>query len=571
MRLKSLHVENFRSLQSLTIELSHVCTIVGPNNSGKSNILEAIRRVLAPEWGPRTRDFTEDDIYLRDETLDIKIECSFEPSLEYRKLKDADPVEIERFRFVFDRYKIGPQAGTRRLEQSSLTAAGEKPAVMTSYGRKGAPPRFEPLLGIPQDLRDTVPLIHIGTDRSLRRQLPSAQYSLLRRIFEGINERLHDPAQTVKVRDRQGNEKDVPRIERFQQLIKMAMNLLRTDEFNKLEASIKRNALEQLGLDADADAIDLFFTPIGTMDFYKSLDIVLKDHDFSISATEVGEGFQNAIVLAVLRAFEETRRSGAILLIEEPEMFLHPQMQRSPHKTLRKIGETNQVIYTTHSPHFVSVPDYSDVLLVRRNEEGTYVVQSSLACDNKRREKLLKELDPERSELFFAKRLLLVEGATEKLSFPEYAAGFDIDLDHAGATIVEVGGKRNLKEFAELAISFQIPTGIVYDKDSSDFPKERDKKAEEEEYNKMLDSLADEDNDVRVWRLENKYEDVVRAAAGEEKYQKLMQKYPNFSKPTRQRLIAADRNMPIPAQFEKILTWLAPQMSRASESAQPLP
>src|SRR6266436_2200746 len=207
-------------------------------------------------------------------------------------------------------------------------------------------------------------------------------------------------------------------------------------------------------------------------------------------------------------------------------MFLHPQMQRSLYKTLRKIGETNQVIYTTHSPHFVSVPDYRNVLLVRRNDEGTYVVQSSLAADNKRREKLLKELDPERSELFFANRLLLVEGDTEKLSLPEYAAGFDIDLDRAGATIVEVGGKRNLKDFAELAISFQIPTGIVYDKDSSDFPK--DKNVEEEEYNKMLDGLADGDNGVRVWRLENKYEDVIRAAAGEEKYQKLTQKYPSL-------------------------------------------
>jgi putative ATP-dependent endonuclease of the OLD family len=343
--------------------------------------------VLMPEWGPRTRDFSEDDVYLRDETLDIEIACCFEPPLEYRKLKDAKPVEVERFRFVFDRHKIGTQAGTRRLEQSCLTAAGERPTVMTSYGRKGTAPRFEPLLGIPQDLRDTVPLIYIGTDRSLQRQLPSAQYSLLRRIFEGVNERLHDPAQTVRVRDREGNEKDVPRVERFQQLMKMAMNLLRTEEFNKLEASIKRNALEQLGLDAHADAIDLFFTPIGTMDFYKSLDIIIKDHDFSISANEVGEGFQNAIVLAVLRAFEETRRSGAIVLIEEPEMFLHPQMQRSLYKTLRKIGETNQVIYTTHSPHFVSVPDYRNVLLVRRNEEGTYVVQSSLASDNKRREK----------------------------------------------------------------------------------------------------------------------------------------------------------------------------------------
>jgi len=42
----------------------------------------------------------------------------------------------------------------------------------------------------------------------------------------------------------------------------------------------------------------------------------------------MGGGMQNAIVLAILSAFEETRRR-AIILIEEPEMFLHPQMQRS--------------------------------------------------------------------------------------------------------------------------------------------------------------------------------------------------------------------------------------------------
>jgi len=336
----------------------------------------------------------------------------------------------------------------------------------------------------------------------------------------------------------------------------LAMNILRTDEFNQLEASIKRNALEQLGLDAKTDDIDLYFTPMGTMDFYKSLDVMVKDHGFSISATEVGEGFQNAIVLAVLRAFEETRRSGAILLIEEPEMFLHPQMQRSLYKSLRKIGETNQVIYTTHSPHFVSVPEYCDVLLVGRDEGGTYVIQSSLATDAKRREKFLKELDPERSELFFAKRLLLVDGDTEKLSFPEFAKKLAIDLDRAGATIVEVGGKRNLKDFADLAISFGIPTGIVYDKDSSDFPKE--KKAEEEAYNQVLDRLKDEDNDVHVWRVENKYEDVVRIAAGEAKYQRLCQKYPGPSDPTRQRLIAADEDMPTPKYFEDILNWLAP-------------
>ncbi len=95
MKLKTLKIENFRSIRTLHQTFPQVCAIVGPNNSGKSNILEAVRRVLAPEWGPRAGHFSESDVYLRDEQLDIEIECSFEPPIPYRKLKDADPVEIE--------------------------------------------------------------------------------------------------------------------------------------------------------------------------------------------------------------------------------------------------------------------------------------------------------------------------------------------------------------------------------------------------------------------------------------------------------------------------------------------
>jgi putative ATP-dependent endonuclease of OLD family len=175
------------------------------------------------------------------------------------------------------------------------------------------------------------------------------------------------------------------------------------------------------------------------------------------------------------------------------------------------------------------------VLLVRRGDEGTYVIQSSLAADNKRREKFLKELDPERSELFFARRLLLVEGDTEKLSYPAYAAKLKFDLDRAGATLVEVGGKRNLKDFAELAISFQIPVGIVYDKDTSDFKAED----EEAEYNATLDGLETDDGSVSVWRIDRKHEDAVRRAVGEKKYQELSQRYPNYTNATRQRLSIA--------------------------------
>jgi putative ATP-dependent endonuclease of the OLD family len=478
------------------------------------------------------------------------------PPLQYVKFKSAPPTEIHAVSFQYTRYKVGENKGQPRLEQKCMDGKGAAPLVLAKAPKLGEQRQYTPLVGLPSEVRAQVPLIHIGTNRSLREQLPGARFSMLRQMFEAIDAGFHHPAQTVQVRRADGTEIAVPRHERFGDLIKQAMDLLRTDEFNAVERSIKRNALRQLGLDPeiDADKLDLFFTPMDTISFYKSLDLVVKEGGFAISAQEVGEGFQNAIVLAILQAFEETRRKGAILLIEEPEMFLHPQMQRSLYGTLREIGRTNQVIYTTHSPHFVSVPEYDEVLLVRKSPAGTSARASTLPTDQRRREKMVKELDPERNELFFASRLLLVEGDTEKLALPVYARRLGLDLDRQGATIVETGGKRNLMEFAQIAASFGIPTGIAYDEDTSDFTAKQ--KEDEAQYNAALDGLAKDDGSVKVWRFSRDYETHLRTALGEDYYQRLCQRFPNMGKPTRARLIAMEEGTAIPPPVDDILHWL---------------
>jgi len=141
---------------------------------------------------------------------------------------------------------------------------------------------------------------------------------MLRQLFEDINRELQDPKQTVKVQQRDGTEVEVQRLERFRKLMEVAVSLLRTESFEALENSIKKHALRQLGFDpaTDGDKLDLFFSPFDTMDFYKSLDLRVREGAFSVSATELGEGIQNALVLAILKTFEERRKQGAILLID---------------------------------------------------------------------------------------------------------------------------------------------------------------------------------------------------------------------------------------------------------------
>lgn len=553
MRISRIQIENFRSIKSLDLEVPQVLSLVGPNNAGKSNILQAINKVLGGSW-LSVNSFDETDVHAHDADSDISIRVSFEPEVPFKKHVNGPEVGIHTLAFDYTRYKVGAAKGQRRLEQKCLDSDGEPPTVLASAPKKGVQMKFERLVNIPSEVKEEIPVIYIGTNRSLKEHLPGARFSMLRQLFTDIDKELSDPAQTIAV-TKDGTTKEVQRLERFKQVMEYAMKLLRTDSFEALERSIKENALRQLGLDPllDADKLDLFFSPFSTMDFYKSLDLRVREGDYSVSATEMGEGIQNALVLAILQAFEERKKKGAILLIEEPEMFLHPQMQRSLYKTIREIAKTNQVIYTTHSPHFVSVPDYHEVGLVRKTAEGTQVKKSEHPTSDKFREKLIKELDPERNELFFATRLLLVEGDTEKLALPEYAKRLGLDLDRAGATIVEVGGKRNLIDFARIAISFGIPTGIVYDEDASDFAGRRD---EEAEFNASLDALANDDGTVAVWRFKKNYEDHLRIALTESVYQRLCQQFPNTGKPTKARLMAMEPDTAIPPPVDEILQWL---------------
>ena len=341
----------------------------------------------------------------------------------------------------------------------------------------------------------------------------------------------------------------------FLERLEGALSVLRVPEFVELEELLRANAVQNLGMTPEEgeERFRLYFGLGDTLEFFKAMRMMVEERDRLRDALQLGDGAQNAIVVAIFQAYAKLKKGGAVFLVEEPEMYLHPQKCRFFYRTLRSVSEMNQVIYSTHSPYFVTVPEYEEVRLVSRDTEGrTVAVASDLEPSDQLREKIRKELDPERNELFFSRHVILVEGDTEKLVLPEYAERLGVDLDRLGVSVVEVGGKRSLEAFARIVQSFGLPCTVLFDTDSSDFGGDS---SAEEEYNEILRALADAS--THVVELDPKFEAELKSTMGDELYRKMTDKYGGTSKAIRARRIAADTEAPIPAKVETLLTNIA--------------
>jgi len=182
-----------------------------------------------------------------------------------------------------------------------------------------------------------------------------------------------------------------------------------------------------------------------------------------------GSASAAAPALAVVDAIESCCAFGVhglVLLIEEPELYLRPQAQRYFYRLLRALAfGGNQVIYSTHSPAFLNVARLEELVLVRRDESTTHVVEPT-PVDPEEEFRLFSEFDAERSELFLARAAILVEGTTEKFALPFVFRALGYDSDHEGISIVECGGKSGIPLIASVCKAVGVPFMAVHDRDA---------------------------------------------------------------------------------------------------------
>lgn len=172
---------------------------------------------------------------------------------------------------------------------------------------------------------------------------------------------------------------------------------------------------------------------------------------------------------AMVAAIAERRMSrveGEVLLIEEPELMLTVFQQRHLYNLLHRYAERNQVIYSTRAPAMLDAVDYHEIvrLDVHAGQMNVRRARAETLSDEER-VRLQAEFAHERTEMFFASAVVLVEGQTEAIALPLVFRLLGHHPDALGISVVQVGGKGNLPLVARILAELGIPHVVVFDSD----------------------------------------------------------------------------------------------------------
>jgi putative ATP-dependent endonuclease of OLD family len=160
-----------------------------------------------------------------------------------------------------------------------------------------------------------------------------------------------------------------------------------------------------------------------------------------------------------------------LLLLEEPEVHLHPGLEHAVYSYLRDRSQAVQMFVTTHSTNFVDSVSFQNIYLVSRDRSARSTVERLDSGDEALR--IPAELGLRLSTVFMYDRLLFVEGPSDEAVLRELAKTLDADFARANIGFVQMGGIRNFVHFAaqgtiDLLARRRIRLGFVADRDERD-------------------------------------------------------------------------------------------------------
>lgn len=449
MKLSALLISNYKGIKDeIKIIIDNIVVLVGPNNSCKSTVLDAYEAYVSMGSALSLEHY-----HNRDESIPIIITGIF------KDINQDDIDTIGKEWYLEHDPEFGSCAKFQiRWEKPEESGVKYSFSNVTNDWKKGGAGGWNTLL----QSRLPTPI----------RLNPNDGYDALEKIVKDLASK----NAAKKLKDDKSKISGI--IAEIEKLAKEVDGEL-SESLNSLNSKIEieLNKLFQ-------GAVVSFETGVGK---FKAEDAIkdgsrfyVKTKDYPSSLEYQGTGLKRAFLWAAINALcsEGMYKKGTkvvqnetpkVLLIDEPEMNLHPSIIKFARKAIYALADIEgwQVICTTHSPIFIDLTqDHTTLIKVSNEKNGVFYFQTSKATfsdDEKNNLKMLNRCCPTVNEFFFYPNSILVEGDTEYLAYQYIIEEAGLEGSYC---VINCRGKGNIPTFMKIFDQFNASAIAIHDLDT---------------------------------------------------------------------------------------------------------
>ncbi|NMO95816.1 ATP-dependent nuclease [Paenibacillus lemnae] len=474
MYISSINIENFRNFKGPNniVEFNEgMNVIIGHNNSGKSNLLKAMELVLSVGSSKRLTvdDFNKEVIIseLKAASPRISITVTFTESADEAEFSE-DLVTVSNWLTELNKpYKASltymfylPEKEEEDYRQAMTNITSDITedywqVIKHSFLRKYKTNIYAGDLSLKQvadnESLKKIDFQFIDAIRDVERDLFTGRNTLLREVIDFFM----DYSIKNSRKDKQTQLQEIEQLKK--EFSRNAATLIQS-----LKDRMNSGKVEMLSYANDTgasfgNAFPDFDGNILDSELYSALRLIVKyETGISIPATHNGLGYNNLIFMSLLLAKMQKDASGdylgsnaktfPVLVIEEPEAHLHPAMQYKFLKFLRENGKSKarQIFITTHSPNITSAVPLDEILCFHRTEQGQLNIGylgKIFEGDSAGKAYVERFLDTTKSDMLFAKSVILVEGLAEQLTMSLFARYLGMDLESNHVSVININGR----------------------------------------------------------------------------------------------------------------------------------